>query len=474
MLFVLLVIYQIPNANASHAIGGEITYKCLGTNQYQLQFKFYRDCFGIPAPQTMDIEITNSCGFTVPLMILTPTPTSPTQISPVCAGLINTCNGGVYTGIEEWVYSGTIVLPGECSDWTFAHSESARNASITTTSFSTGNLYIYSVINNTNGICDDSPTFENKPIPFICVGQLFCFNNGAYDVQGDSMSYQLIPPRTGPNLADTVTYLSGYSSLYPLLSSPPLSLNNLTGEICMVAQQADVTPIAILVSSYRNGVLIGQIERDMQFIVLTCSNNLPGLSGFNGTSSDSITVCANQLNCVFFISTDADAADSTMTLWDNSIPNATSSNSSGKRDTLTICWTPSNAEALQNPFTFTVKAIDNSCPYNATTINTYQMYVDTSPTCIPTAIQQTIQENQELKIYPQPATGTIYFSFDDKLNSQAGYSLLINDLQGRSVFQTPITQQIFSIDVHNLKGIYFVIIHDKNGYFIKREKIIIN
>lgn len=474
LLFALMVLCKIPNANASHAIGGEITYKCLGTNQYQIQFKFYRDCSGIPAPSTMDIDITNSCGFTVSPLNLLPTPTSPIQISPVCSGATTTCNGGAYVGIEEWVYTGTIVLPGECIDWTFAHSESARNASITTTTVAGSNLYIYSVLNNMNGICDDSPTFWNKPIPFVCVGQLFCFNNGAYDIQGDSLTYQLIPPRTGPSIADTVSYLPGYSYLQPLISNPPFSLNNVTGEICMVAQQTDVTPTAILVSSYRNGVLIGQIERDMQFTILPCNNNLPALSGINGTASDSITFCANQQNCIFLSSTDSDPSNSTMVIWDNSIPGATTTNSSGYRDILTICWTPSNADAQLNPYTFTVTVSDDNCPYIGSTINTYYLQVDTSPTCIPTAIPQAIMEIPEWKIYPQPSTGTIHFNLSDKFNIHSGYSLLINDVQGRSVFQTSVTQHLFSIDAQTMKGIYFAILRDKSGFIVKREKLVIN
>ncbi len=474
LLFIFILLHYGYDANASHAIGGEITYKCLGANQYQIQFKFYRDCAGIPAPSTMDIEITNSCGFTVSPLFINPTPTSPIQISPVCSGLITTCNGGSYTGIEEWVYSGTIVLPGECTDWTFAHSESARNGSITTTTGAGANLYIYSVLNNMNGICDDSPTFGNKPIPFVCVGQLFCFNNGAYDIQGDSLTYQLIPPRTGPTPADTVTYISGYSYLHPLLSSPPFSLNNVTGEICMVPQQSDVSPTAILVSSYRNGVLIGQIERDMQFTVLNCVNNIPSLSGINGTSSDSITVCSNQQNCVFLASTDADVANTTMVYWDNSIPGANATNSSGNRDILTLCWTPSNADAQRSPITFTATVVDNNCPYIGTSINTYHLYVDTSPTCIPTITPRISPENMELKIFPQPASGTIHFYFGGGFNLLNGYSLLINDMQGRSVFRTSVTEQSLSADVRNMKGVYCLTIQDKRGLIIKREKIIID
>ena len=38
------------NLYATHAEGADITYKCLGGNQYEITLSFYRDCQGINAP----------------------------------------------------------------------------------------------------------------------------------------------------------------------------------------------------------------------------------------------------------------------------------------------------------------------------------------------------------------------------------------------------------------------------------------
>ncbi|MEY4460081.1 MAG: hypothetical protein RL429_70, partial [Bacteroidota bacterium] len=32
-------------SSAAHLVGGEITYTCLGSNQYQVKLRIYRDCF---------------------------------------------------------------------------------------------------------------------------------------------------------------------------------------------------------------------------------------------------------------------------------------------------------------------------------------------------------------------------------------------------------------------------------------------
>lgn len=44
-LFLLFVLVAFKS-NASHVMGGEITYKCIGGNTYIFELTFYRDCNG--------------------------------------------------------------------------------------------------------------------------------------------------------------------------------------------------------------------------------------------------------------------------------------------------------------------------------------------------------------------------------------------------------------------------------------------
>ena len=82
----------------------------------------------------------------------------------------------------------------------------------------------------------------------------------------------------------------------------------------------EVTVMAVLVEEYRNGVLIGSVERDIQVTVIACTNQVPALSGMNGTGDFSAVVCAGDQICFNITSTDADAAQNTYVSWDNSIP----------------------------------------------------------------------------------------------------------------------------------------------------------
>ncbi|MBP9922745.1 MAG: hypothetical protein KBF92_02870, partial [Bacteroidia bacterium] len=45
--FLLLVSGKV---SASHTMGADLTYECLGGNTYKVTVSFYRDCIGIAAP----------------------------------------------------------------------------------------------------------------------------------------------------------------------------------------------------------------------------------------------------------------------------------------------------------------------------------------------------------------------------------------------------------------------------------------
>ncbi|MBL0104160.1 MAG: hypothetical protein IPP51_10690 [Bacteroidetes bacterium] len=48
-LLIALWMLALPSAKASHSMGSDLTYHCLGGNQYEITLSFYRDCAGIDA-----------------------------------------------------------------------------------------------------------------------------------------------------------------------------------------------------------------------------------------------------------------------------------------------------------------------------------------------------------------------------------------------------------------------------------------
>ncbi len=360
-------------ADASHSMGADLTYTCMGGNTYKVTLTFYRDCIGIAAPVNPFVTINSaSCGQSLGVTCYK-RPGTGQEVTPACSTSVTTCNGGTFTGIQEWVYDGIVTLPQQCTDWVFGYSLCCRNAAITTINTpGSSTFYIYATLNNVISPCNNSPTFSNKPVPFVCNGQQYCFNHGAYDVDGDSLAYTLITPLQ--TATTNVIYNAPYNAAQPLNSVPAVTFNQYTGDICMTPQSIEVTVMAVLVSEYRNGVLIGSVERDMQITVMNCANNLPSLTGINGTNNFSMTICANQQTCFNIFSNDPDAGQNLTVTWDSGIPAGTFTTSTAGHPTGTFCWTPNSGD-IGNTYTFTVKVSDDACPYMGSQIYSYTLTV---------------------------------------------------------------------------------------------------
>lgn len=382
-VFVLLLafFFSAGSVSASHSQGADLTYECLGGNQYRVTLSFYRDCAGVAAPNAAIITVSSaSCGqnFTINL---NPLPGTGQEVSPICQSATTECSGGVLPGVQEYIYTNTLTLPANCNDWVFSYDLCCRNTA-TNTIFDPGNqnIRVEARLDNLNVTCNSSPQFSNNPVPFICAGQTFCFNHGAIDTDGDSLVYSLVAPLNASG--SSVTYLGGYSATQPITSNPPVTFDNATGDICMTPQALEVAVVAVLVEEYRNGQLIGSVMRDLQIRVVNCTNNLPAIDGIDltgagtGNGNYTISTCANANLCFFINSYDADAAQNLSLSWNNAIPAATFNPGNGQRPQAQFCWTPTQADISNIPHCFTVQVKDDNCSYYGTSIYSFCITVE--------------------------------------------------------------------------------------------------
>ncbi len=363
LLMILFFIQLSGEAFASHAQGGDLTYTCLGGNQYQLRLAFYRDCAGVNAPANVNINLSSaSCNQNFNTTLY-PIPGTGIDVTPICPQLTTECSGGTYPGVQEWIYEGTITLPQACTDWVFSFTLCCRNAAISTINNPGGqNIYIETTLNNVAATCNNSPVFSNRPVPFICAGQSYCFNHGALDPDGDSLAYSLVDPLSGPGVP--VSFISPYTALQPIPSLPAMTLNPVTGDICMNPTQIIVAVMAVRVEEWRNGVLIGTVVRDIQVRTVMCSNNLPYITGINNTNVYSMTACAGSLMSFNIFSYDVDAGQIITMTWNNGIPAGNLTTSNGPLPMGTFSWTPTTADISNTPWCFTVTVSDDACPYS--------------------------------------------------------------------------------------------------------------
>ena len=365
---VALLLWQ-GEARATHAMGGDITYECLGNNQYRVNMSFFRDCNGVSAPVSCnngDLQFNvrsatcnanfNACFVFQNVQVVT----------PICPGATDRCNSSAGTyGVERYRYSAVINLTqwaGCGADWIIDWDLCCRNNAITSLQNPGGrDLYLSARLNNTVAPCNSSPRFINDPVPFGCVGQPIVYNHGVTDLAGDSLRFELAPARG--TAGATIPYTGGYTFTQPVITSGganAVTIDPATGTIRFTPSIAQFAVVTVLVREFRNGVQIGQYTRDLQFAIINCNNNNPSASGINGTAAYTFDVCAGTNFCFNVNSTDADAAQNVTMTWNAAIPGATFTTTAGSRPVGTFCWTPTAIG--QQIFTVTVE--DNACVLN--------------------------------------------------------------------------------------------------------------
>jgi hypothetical protein len=102
-IFTFLSFFIQTDTFATHIMGGDITYTCLGGNTYEVQLSIFRDCNGISMGSQETINLVSpTCGnFSVSVNLLAG---SPTIVTPICSTEPDRCNTstGVY-GVHKYV-----------------------------------------------------------------------------------------------------------------------------------------------------------------------------------------------------------------------------------------------------------------------------------------------------------------------------------------------------------------------------------
>ncbi|TNE80045.1 MAG: T9SS type B sorting domain-containing protein [Bacteroidetes bacterium] len=379
----------LQEVRATHLVGSDIIYRCLGNGRYQITVRVYRDCNGV-ALSTSPINVR--CGSNNLQVAQTKISVRDvTGIDPRCP-VQSRCTGTFPYGIEEHVFQGTIDLSSySCCEWTISWAQNARGSNIST-GMANQNFYTEAKLNKCVTPCNSSPDFTNPPVAIVCRNQDFVFNNGALDTidAGDSLSYHWAPALI--NAGVQATYLPPFSPTRPItffgfpmahLPDPAgIHLDSITGDIRFRPTIRDqVAVLVIEVKEWRrvNGVMtvIGITRRDMQVIVIDCpNNNVPKLEGPYTKQA-----CANQQVCMSIITDDDDPNDTVKISWNRGIPGATFTNNNGqtKHASGAVCWTPTDAHVSNIPYTFTVTAKDDACTLPGQAVRSYSIFVRETP-----------------------------------------------------------------------------------------------
>jgi gliding motility-associated-like protein len=278
--FVLLLPFA---ASATHIVGGELNYKYLGGNNYEIRLTVYRDCWnGVPPfddPAAVGIFDSNNVLLDTLMMTFLGLDTLPPTInSPCFTPPTNVC-------YEVTTYIDTVNLPPIPGGYQLAYQRCCRNMTILNivNPAGTGATYYATIPDPSVVTVNSNPVFKFWPPPFLCANVPFSFDHSAIDYDGDSLVYDLFMPFEGANTANpmpqppynpaynTVTWQSPYSTSN-MMGGVPLTINPQTGWLTCTPNTVGQFVVGMKVREYRNGVFISETKRDYQFNVVNCPN----------------------------------------------------------------------------------------------------------------------------------------------------------------------------------------------------------
>jgi len=284
-------------ASATHIVGGELDLQYRTGSTYQLTLNLYFDDVN-GSPGALDGSLlvgifakgSNTRLATLSLPLVSDKFVAYTN--PVCE------SPSLRT--RHMVYSTALNLPAQtysnpagyyaavercCRNRTISNIDRPEEAS------QTFYLEFPPVVRNGQPLINSTPQIFPPLSDYACRNELFYYDFGGSDTDGDSLVYEMATPLNGNALPDepaptpgpspypAVKWLPGFDLNHQIPGSPALNIDRRTGRLSVRPSQIGLFVFAIKCSEYRKGVKLGEVRRDFQLKVLNCPpNQTPALS----------------------------------------------------------------------------------------------------------------------------------------------------------------------------------------------------
>ncbi|MBO4613629.1 MAG: gliding motility-associated C-terminal domain-containing protein [Bacteroidales bacterium] len=293
-------------ANATHNRAGEITYKQISALTFEVTVITYTAITTDACPAwtadrpELDIEWGDN--------------TVSTLIRSEKINLPDCYRRNKYVGQHTYAGPGIFRITVE---------DPNRNANVANIPNSVNTLFAISttmIIDPTLGL-NNTPILTQPPVDKAAVGQVFVHNPGAYDPDGDSLSYKITPCRE-----ENGAPIPNYS--YPPASNF-IRVDAITGDLIWnTPMMVGIYNVAMLIEEWREGVKIGEIIRDMQIEVFDSGNTTPqiDLTALDTTYGSHDSICIEAGTWLKFDVEATDANNDNITLSAYGAPFVASSN----------------------------------------------------------------------------------------------------------------------------------------------------
>ena len=421
LLFCCCLLLVSVAAKANHLVGADLYYTWVTGNQYKITVILYGDCESAATTTAfagLSTSVPRVCVFdgttSVATLALTiQAPTAGVEITPVCpdeaANTKCTNLASPTPGIKKFVYTTTYTVPYNSANWKFIFNGYLGGAYIAGRATSLTNIssapvsYIQleATLNNLAVATNSNPILTILPVPFFCQNGNDTYNPGAVDADGDSLRFALVDAQNGSAGGCSlgfgpVTYLTTYpySGINPLHTlSGTVGFDAATGQISFVPDILQRSVVVYTINEYRGNVLIGSMQREMSFTVISCPTPTPtgGItSATNGTVDDAthFHICAE--TGAFSINLNAVSASPTtnITVSNTGLPPGCTFSVAGNgtpSPVTTISWTSTGT--TPGIYTFYVTYTDDACPLQGTQTLALTISIYPIPTLAYTVIQ---------------------------------------------------------------------------------------
>ncbi len=440
-------------------MGGEITVQDLGSQRYQVTLIAYRDTVGVPIVALASLDFYG--------------PQNQYFSSSVAYDTIISGNRlPMYPyGVEVYLYTDTVTLPAY-GRWDITWTNCCRNSAIQNLATPlTDAMTLQTSIVTDSLAPNSSPYFLVPAAIFLPLNTPWQYNPLPFDTDGDSLHWSIDQPLKGVN-----QYCAGYVNP-PSDTSNPFRIDPLTGTLSWTANSLGNFVASVLVSQYRNGKWVGEIRRDMQFIVITAHHGFP-----TWTNLHSIPVDSNQnfsLNLEagkpFNLEILAKHTDSTRNVYlgaFSEIFGLTQSNASfiqtknsgsakGK-----LSWQPTQTDIRKEPYKVVLRLSDN-------------FFTDDKVVLLTVSKTIGLEEKPimpDVSLYPNPAKDVLFINVQNTQSQKIGISVYA--LNGTRVhysneIQSNGASNLYALGVeHFAKGAYVVKITGSEGLSISKMVMI--
>ncbi len=384
----------------THLMGGSLNYEYLGLDtvsgnyNYRITITIYRLCD--PGSSLLPVDMNLGVYEDDPampagdkLLVLNTIVPIVSQQNIVPPNANDTCTFAPNVCVEQGIYETIVSVPTNTTGYYFISDRCCRNNNIMNLANPGAAGQVYFAKAPAPTVVNNSPTFAVAPVPFICNTDTVSILNQAFDPDGDLLVYNLVTPYNGvsgpgnpnpnppavyPWSIPTVNYAPTFSVTQPFGPGGYATINSSTGLSQYYSPNQGFFVLAVEISEYRNGQLIGSMRRDLQIIVISCPPN-PAPNLAPTTPQTSYTIHEGDSLCFSTTFTDANGDSLFIThlgdIFDPGITNpaATFIDSTGAGTaTGLFCWYTSCDQGSAIPYQFTVVATDNGCPAKVTNI----------------------------------------------------------------------------------------------------------